>query len=64
MWLLAEGLLLTDEDAASLSTYGAMGKDHLLAMRNRRQTLFGLAVATVGFVGQAMGLLFPFVAGA
>ena len=55
-WLLAEGLLLSDEDAAFLSTYEASGKDHLQRQRDRQQAQFGLPVATVGFIAQLLGV--------
>jgi hypothetical protein len=56
VWLLAEGLLLSDEDAAFLSTHEASGKDYLLRQRDRQQAQFGLTVATVGFIAQLLGL--------
>jgi len=58
VWLLAEGLLLSDDDAAYLSTMGALGRRHLLARRDRYQTQFALVIVTLGFVGQIAPLLF------
>src|SRR5688500_3527822 len=42
VWLLAQGLLVSDEDAAWRSTWDSMGHQHLLAQRDRRQATFAL----------------------
>jgi hypothetical protein len=55
--LLAEGVLLSDEDAVYLSTGGGIEHRYLLAQRDRRQATFGLFVAVCGFVLQIAAAL-------
>jgi hypothetical protein len=56
--LLAEGLLLHDDDAAYLSSWGGIGLRHLLAQRDRYQAIFALVIAWCGFAGQVAPLIF------
>jgi hypothetical protein len=55
VYILAEGVIISDDDASFLSTYGRMEHGHLLAMRDSRQARMGLRLAIAGFVFQALG---------
>jgi len=57
VWWLAEGLLVSDEDARYRGSWDHLGHSPLLIMRDRRQGLTGMAVAIFGFFGQIGGLL-------
>lgn len=55
--MLAEGVLMSDEDARYLSTYGGIENRHLLAMRDARQAAAGAILLVLGFVGQLIAAL-------
>jgi hypothetical protein len=57
VWLLAENLLLTDDEAQYYGTFRWIQRAPLIAMRDRRQTTATLWVVTLGFVLQLVSLV-------
>jgi hypothetical protein len=48
LWLLSESLLLSDGDAAYLSTWGGGENRYLIVRRDRRRAYFSLVIVTLG----------------
>ena len=57
VWLLTEGLTLSDTEAEYFGSHGRLGNERYLAKRNSRQARIGLVVAVFGFILQGVGLV-------